>query len=384
MPSKLPPRASLDWLKKTARQNLRTRRAAEPGARLADAQRALAREYGFSSWRALKAHVEGPPATEQEAAAFLLAVGDGETERVRAGLAAKPALVNAIGPHPFWGGRPQPLHVAIETRRRGMFDLLVDAGADVNGRNEQYDFWSPLMLTFARDQPGMRQALLDRGARIGLCEALLTQDDALVDRLLRGGLPAIAPNAGSILAFARTPYAIDRLIELGAPADTKDRWGATPIEAMSRAGPDGRALVRHMMLRGIVPRPQEFARLGDREALAMLIEADPAVARIDAVMMAAVDFGHHDLVRWLLAKGADVNARSDAQSRHTALHSAAWNGDLEMVRLLVEADADLNARDAQYDGTPQGWAETSVTVSNNPECARVAAWLEDFERGRKI
>ena len=107
----------------------------------------------------------------------------------------------------------------------------------------------------------------------------------------------------------------------------------------------------------------------------MLIDADPAIAGADAVMMGAVDFGHHDLVRWLLGKGANVNARAAAQSRQTALHSAAWNGDLDMVQLLVEAGADPAARDTEYDGTPRGWAETSVTVTNNPKCGEVAAWL---------
>jgi ankyrin repeat protein len=374
MPRTLPERASLEWLKKTARQNLRALRAAAPAAKLADAQRALARDYGFASWRALKAHVE-EPIDETAIAAFLRAVRDGETGKVRAALAAAPALANAIGPHPYWGGRPQPLHVAIETKRRDMFDLLLAAGAEVNGRNEGYDLWSPLMLTFSRDREDMREELIRRGARIGLVEALLMKDDALTGELLARGLPDLAPNRGSILAFARTPDAIDALLALGAPAGMADRWGATPIEAMSRSGPDGRVLVRHMMLRGIVARPQEFARLGDQETLAMLVDADPAVARSEAVMMAAVDFGHHDLARWLLAKGADPMARSNAETGHSALHSAAWNGDLEMARLLVEAGADPAARDARHDGTPQGWAQTSAAITNNPACAAVAAWL---------
>src|SRR5688500_3124135 len=169
MPKALPPHASLEWLKKTAKQNLRLVRAGKPDAKLADAQLALARDHGFPSWRALKAHVENGPAApapdEEAAAAFLLAVGDGEIAKVRALLAAAPALANAVGPHPFWGGRPQPLHVAIETKRRDMFDLLLEAGADVDGRNEQYDCWSPLMLACQRRQDDMRQALLDHGAR---------------------------------------------------------------------------------------------------------------------------------------------------------------------------------------------------------------------------
>lgn len=307
--------------------------------------------------------------------AFLRAVGDGDIDSVRAMLAADPTLANSVGPHPYWGGRPQPLHVAIETKRRDMFTLLLDAGADPNGRNGEYDLWSPLMLTFPHGREDMRAELVRRGARIGLVEALLMKDDAAVDALLAGGLPPMAPNNGSILAFARTPYAIDRLLEMGASIDMQDRWGTRPVEAMSRAGANGGALVRHMMNHGIVPDPQAFARLGDRDMLAALAETDPDVARRDAVLMAAVDFRHHDLVRWLLSMGASANARAQAQSRQTALHNAAWNGDLDMAKLLVDAGADLHARDGEHDATPRGWAETSVTITNNPNCADVAAWL---------
>ena len=115
---------------------------------------------------------------EQAIAALLRAVGTGQIDTVRATLAAEPELVNAVGPHPFWGGRPQPLHVSIETKRRDMFDLLIAAGADISGNNEQYGYWSPLMLTVHWNQPEMRQVLLDRGATIGLVEALMLEDDA--------------------------------------------------------------------------------------------------------------------------------------------------------------------------------------------------------------
>ena len=132
-------------------------------------------------------------------------------------------------------------------------------------------------------------------------------DDARVEELLRAGtLPDIGPNHGSILAFARTPFAIDRLIALGAPIDMKDRWGSTPIDAMSRLGARGQSLVRHMVAIGVTATPKEYARLGDIETLARLIEADRTVARLDSVMMAAVDFRHHTLVEWLLERGANV------------------------------------------------------------------------------
>jgi hypothetical protein len=54
----LPSRPHLDHLRKQAKELLRTLQQQDPGARRADAQHALAQEYGFSSWPRLKAHVE--------------------------------------------------------------------------------------------------------------------------------------------------------------------------------------------------------------------------------------------------------------------------------------------------------------------------------------
>ena len=386
MPSTLPPRASLEWLKKTAKQNLARMRRDKAPARLADAQLAPAREYGFSSWRALKAHVEATETApiadgpgEAAVTAFFRAVGDGQIEQVRAALEAEPGLIDAVGPHPYWGGRPQALHVAIETKRRDMFELLLERGADVDGRNEAYDRWSPLMLACQRGQPDMRDRLIERGARVGLAEALLMADDARVEELLRPGRDALsepAPNAGSILAFARTPFAIDRLLELGVPADELDHWGTRPIEVMSRIGPEGRPLVEHMMRHGIRAAAEDHARIGDMATVQSMVEADPAIARREPVLLAAVDGRNRELVAWLLAQGADPNARSDVETKHSALHSAAWNGDLEMARLLVEAGADPHLRDSRHGSTPRGWAETALTITNNARCEAVANWLE--------
>ena len=54
----LPQHPNLDHLKKQAKDLLSEALQRDPAAKLADAQHALAREYGFASWPKLKAHVE--------------------------------------------------------------------------------------------------------------------------------------------------------------------------------------------------------------------------------------------------------------------------------------------------------------------------------------
>lgn len=54
----LPERPSLEYLKNEAKELLATLRTQTPEAKLAQAQHALARQYGFTSWPRLRHHVE--------------------------------------------------------------------------------------------------------------------------------------------------------------------------------------------------------------------------------------------------------------------------------------------------------------------------------------
>lgn len=54
----LPARPNLEFLKKEAKSLLEVLQQRDPAAQLADAQHALARDYGFASWPKLKVHVE--------------------------------------------------------------------------------------------------------------------------------------------------------------------------------------------------------------------------------------------------------------------------------------------------------------------------------------
>src|SRR5262249_51150989 len=64
-------------LRNEAKQRLKTMRVQDPAARLADAQLAVARDYGFSSWRRLKAAVDEQTRARAFAAAYAGDVREG-------------------------------------------------------------------------------------------------------------------------------------------------------------------------------------------------------------------------------------------------------------------------------------------------------------------
>lgn len=51
----------------------------------------------------------------------------------------------------------------------------------------------------------------------------------------------------------------------------------------------------------------------------------------------------------------EPNARDDQGA--TPLHQAAWEGDLPLIRRLLEAGADPSITDTRFGSTPLEWAE---------------------------
>lgn len=74
-----------------------------------------------------------------------------------------------------------------------------------------------------------------------------------------------------------------------------------------------------------------------------------------SMLMEAAGAGDLDRARTLLDADRALASRYDATGA-TALHYAAINGRRDMVRLLLEYGADINARDRQFGATPAGWA----------------------------
>jgi len=55
-------------------------------------------------------------------------------------------------------------------------------------------------------------------------------------------------------------------------------------------------------------------------------------------------FGHGELAKWLIDRGANLNLAAKNQMQVAPIHAAAGGKNLEIVRALVEAGADVNAR----------------------------------------
>ena len=69
----------------------------------------------------------------------------------------------------------------------------------------------------------------------------------------------------------------------------------------------------------------------------------------------AVRSGDRERVKHILKSDPDSVRARDAGGA-TPLHHAAERGDREIANLLIDAGADINARDGKFGATPAGWA----------------------------
>jgi len=97
---------------------------------------------------------------------------------------------------------------------------------------------------------------------------------------------------------------------------------------------------------------------GDRAGAEKSRAADPSIvdrarARRPDAVLTAVEVGRASAVQLLVDLGFDVHAGH----RITPLHQAAYDGEVELVALLLELGADPARRDHSFNATPLGWAE---------------------------
>ena len=312
MPS-LPTRPDLGQLRRRAKELLHAAQSngADAMARLAavsgrvtleTAQLALAREHGFPSWSKLKAEI-----------ARRKILDSADIPALRALLAEHPGM--AVDEMRGWcdhpGGAAPLSYVAMlryDTARGVWRDVagtgemaraLLDAGAPVDGRPG--DAETPLMTAASYGDAAVAQVLIDAGADINL---------------------TASPDAGGVAGGTALRHAA--VFDMGAVVDVLLQAGAQDLVQAAAAG----------------------------DITGMLSASTPEADRIAALRIAA-EHRRVNVIDELLAAGTPVDGVD--QDGSTALHEAAYSGQPDSVRHLLQHGADPTRRDTRFNSTPLGW-----------------------------
>lgn len=417
--SVLPEHPDLDQARRQAKELLHAAQAGDAVAlrrlaivsapvTLAGAQLALARELGQPSWPALVREIEARSASIPEhvlrflrssvnlqigAAARMLheqpelaesgfpaAVVLGDVTRVRAALRRDPEAATRVDPESGWTA----LHLVCASRFHldparapGLEEvarLLLDAGAEIDGKSSGRRCWRPLecAVTSANSSPNNEpiiRLLLDRGAPVRpetLLASLYAAGGTWCLKLLAqaaAGAPQVFTDALAEAASEANPEAVSVLLAAGADPEAP--------------GPDGRSARRRALTAGVpetvellggagddpVDRLLEAIVAGDGDRAHRVAAADPGlVGRLEpadrAALVMAAERGNLASVRLMLELGFPIDVRREGTDDDgaTALHAASWAGSSEVVALLLDHGADLGARDTRWHGQPLEWA----------------------------
>ncbi len=385
---RLPEKPNLDQLRKQAKDLLADYRAAKPDAvqeverfekhpepakfALNDAQRILARAYGFASWPKLKAFVDGANATR-----FLEAVRNRDLAQVRALMASRPELIN-MGTDAL--GEQRAIHLAVVNHDAPMTKLLMEAGADARqGVYPFRDATSALALAREREFNDIVAIIEEEETRrreeLSCENATVTpEQDQISAAIARGdreeALRLLEADPSQVQACdrnGRTPLHVAAktcdstlvvwLLDRRANPRKLDPAGLAPIDLAALAGdtydfpPVADALLRH----GSELTIRAAVALGDERRVRERIASDPApLKQIDVfgggLVTLAVLHHQHEMVRLLLDLGADANERTrrtdtedPAESWGMPLWHAASNNDFESAKLLLDRGADPQA-----------------------------------------
>ena len=324
----LPPRPSLQHLKYQALDLLKAFKAGSPdavvrmgvpaGATLADAQRTVAREYGFSSWPKLKRHVEslvGPPdaGPALDLGAFTAAVRSGDPAAVRALLTDQPALRKKIDAPVFEMDAPA---IVFARHDRAMVDVLLEFGADLNARGQ---FWGRSIGVLDDVSPETAAYFVGRGALpdLGAFATAVRSGDVAAARRLLEQVPALRRHVNRpLFPFGQRPVAaasknlamVDLLLEYGADINLKSDWWAGPFGILDNADPE---TAKEMIARGAAIDIHAAAHLGMFDRVREWVGQDPSLVNAPGgdgkrpLHVASTK----EIVEFLLDRGAEIDAR---------------------------------------------------------------------------
>lgn len=292
----LPARPSLEQQKKLAKELLAEfRRGDSAGAEriraelpdksrvgLVDAQFVLAREYGFQSWSALAAHIDGLAVNELSLVdRFKRAVNTGDAAALRRMRSSRAELQTIIN-EPLFAFNAPALNTAGDNP--DVTDALLELGADPNQRSA---WWAGGFHSLHGASPAVAERLIARGAVPDACAlAHLDRYDDLIAML--DAEPARVHERGgdgqTPLHFARSTRVADLLLARGADIDARDiDHRSTPAEWMigDFDTPRSRlALAQHLVGRGAACDIFLAAATGNTQRAHALLERDPSLLNL--------------------------------------------------------------------------------------------------------
>ena len=407
----LPAHPNLDQLRRQAKELLRAATSGDPEAlrrielvsdriTLSSAQLALARSYGFPSWRALKGEIDvrtldlaaqadafcrasvggdiGRAARMLDATpeladySFATAVVLGDAARVRAELERDPSLATRRDPRTGWAAlhavSASRWHQIEPTRASGLLAvarLLLEAGAEPVARTRA-NGWSPLRCAIATSNSGpsnrdVVELLLEHGAvpdDHDLYLAGFAHDRLELLALLLAHVPNPRDVAGQALAppVGNDDAAATRLL-LEAGADPRryldDDGRALPIVWAAIDAGCGVELLDLLLLHHADPNaagpdgrtPYRLATASGRSDLVEVLRRHGAGDRTTAVdeLLSACLRGERADARRLLAADPELLERLGDAER-AALVRAAGAGNTGAVALMLDLGFPLTAR----------------------------------------
>ena len=249
--------------------------------------------------------------------------------------------------------------------------MLVQAGSDVIGDGDDHQLgvlgWATCL---GRVREDVADYLLRAGARLNIWSAIALDRADAVRAFVASALSILSARMSRSehgrgplhhAAAMNRPAMVRLLLELGADVHATDDVGRTALTVAAAANADPGV---HALLQGAGATLDLLAALtlGRYDVAEAMLADDPARIGADGRDTVALHLlvaqRHVEGVRWLLARGVDVNARRTMwDCNSTALRVATEHGAMDLVRLLLEAGADPNIRDGKYEGTVHDWAE---------------------------
>ena len=263
-------------------------------------------------------------------------------DRLEALISANPDLVHARG-----GDGQTPLHVAGSIP---IATYLLDHGANIDAKDIDHESTPAQYLI--RDRPEVARFLLTRGCK---SDILMASALGAIERVRR----YLDDDPSSIRTRVSKDYFPMQDARAGGSIYI---WtlgdGKSPHVLAREFGHDD--VYRLLMERST--EEQQLAQaceVGDEQVFSTLLARRPdlatTLARLESRRLVdAAERNNATAVRLMLNAGWPLDARGSLDA--TALHFAAWMGNTEIVRELLEHDAPLELRGDQFNMTPLGWA----------------------------